>query len=85
MDRITRKDLDARIASLNRRMEASGSMYRYAVEERYGYTGLDRTYVNGAVVSTVRCGTKREIGEFLHAMMVALDDASYQAKEWDVA
>jgi hypothetical protein len=25
--------------------------------------------------STVMCGTKREVAEFLHAMMVALDDS----------
>jgi hypothetical protein len=27
--------------------------------------------------STVTVGTKREVGDFLHAMMVALDDASF--------
>ncbi len=78
-ERIARKDLDVRIESLNRRMESRGSVYRYTVEGRMGYFGLDReTRINGKMgrVDTVRTGTKREIGELLHVMMVALDDAA---------
>ncbi len=79
MERVTSATLDARVESLNRRMESRGSIYRYAVEGRNGYTGLDReTQLNGKLgrVDTVRVGSKREIAELLHAMMVALDDAS---------
>jgi hypothetical protein len=76
-ERITRKDVDARLESLNRRMADRGSIYRYAVEGRNGYVAIDRVSPAGNVTySTVRCGTKRETAEFLHAMMVALDDAA---------
>jgi len=93
-ERITRANLDERCANLNHRMESRGSLYRYVVESRNGYIGLDRvtrdpnTTLNlpnsvpgrgyGWITqSTVTVGTKREVGEFLHAMMVALDDAAY--------
>lgn len=76
MDRITKADLLERVENVNRRMAHRGSRVRYQVEGRYDYTALDRADADGNVQSTVRCGTKREIGEFLHAMMVALDDAA---------
>lgn len=78
-ERVTRATVDARCANVNRRMEARGSIYRYAVEGRYGYIGLDReTIIDGKMgrVDTVRTGTKREISEYLHAMMTALDDSA---------
>jgi hypothetical protein len=92
MERITRENLEQRVSNLNRRMEKRGAKYRYQVQGRNGYTGLDRFYrdpdaainlpdsVPGrgygwAMHSTVTCGTKREVGDFLHAMMVALDDS----------
>jgi hypothetical protein len=31
------------------------------------------------MLSTVTLGTKREVADFLHAMMVALDDSVYRA------
>ena len=31
-------------------------------------------------LSTVMCGTKREVGDFLHAAMVALDDVEFQGE-----
>lgn len=78
-DRVTKADLAERVDNLNRRMEHLGSIYRYSVESRYDYTAIDRHRASdGAMVSTVRAGlTKGEAGELLHAMMVALDDASY--------
>lgn len=96
MERITRKNLDERVENLNRRMESAGSKFRYQVEGRRGYTGLDRFYRDPAATislpnsvpgrgygwvlqDTVRVGTKGEIAEFLHAMMVALDDARVEA------
>lgn len=75
-DRITKENLRDRVVNVNRRMGSRGSAYRYLVEYRNGYTAIDRVRPNGAVVNTVRAGmTKSEAGEFLHAMMVALDDA----------
>ncbi len=78
-ERITRANLEESIANLNRRMESRGSIYRYSVEGRNGYTGLDReTRIGDTLgrVDTVRAGTKRDIYELLHAMQVVLDDAS---------
>lgn len=79
-DRITKANLETRCENLNRRMESRGSLYRYEVEYRYDYCALDR-YIGTACQSTVRCGTKREVADFLHAMMVALDDAAYKRDE----
>jgi hypothetical protein len=78
MERVTQKTLDQRIENLNRRMEQRGSRYRYSTEGRYGYTGLDRDSIDGKRVDTVRIGTKREVAELLHAMMVVLDDAEHR-------
>jgi hypothetical protein len=95
MERITRQNVDERCANLNRRMESRGSVYRYVVEARNGYIGLDRVRRdNNATLnlpdsvpgrgygwiteSTVMCGTKREVADFLHAGMVVLDDAAYR-------
>ncbi len=81
-DRITRETLPRAIDGLNRRMESAGSIYRYSVEGRNGYTGLDRETRMGDTmgrVDTVRVGTKREIYELVHAMQVVLDDASVTA------
>jgi hypothetical protein len=86
-ERITRANVDARCANVNRRMASRGSVYRYAVEGRNGGIGLDRCYADSpdnavpgsTIVSTVTFGTKREIADFLHAMMVALDDAAVSA------
>ncbi len=79
-DRVTRANLDERVANLNRRMKDRGSDARYAIQGRNGYFGLDRYRAsNGAMIDVVRTGTKGELGEFLHAMMVALDDARLTA------
>lgn len=77
-ERITRANLEERVRNLNRRMRERRSKYHYVVEGRGGYTALDRCFMeNGREVTqdVVRTGTKSEIGEFLYAMMVALDDA----------
>lgn len=77
-DRITKEHLQARAANLNGRMESRGSGFRYEVSGRNGYTAIDRTYPDGTNVSFVAAGTKTEIGQYLHLMMVALDDAAYR-------
>lgn len=86
MERITRANVEERCANVNRRMESRGSIVRYEVEGRNGYTALDRCHVEYdatrvpdrrlITMSTVTVGTKREVADFLHAMMVALDDAA---------
>ena len=90
-ERITKENVETRCENLNRRMESRGSVYRYQVQGRNGYTALDRFTRDPAATinlphsvpgrgygwlmqSTVTCGTKREVADFLHAMMVALDD-----------
>jgi hypothetical protein len=80
-ERITRANVDERCANVNRRMEQRGSIVRYAAQGRNGYIGLDRYHAGETwnMQSTVTCGTKREVAEFLHAMMVALDDSTHTA------
>ena len=75
-ERTTLATVLDRLENLNRRMECRGSRYRYSVEGRYGYLGLDRETVDGGRVDTVRTGSKREIAELLWVMTVALDDAA---------
>jgi len=41
-DRITRENVEERVKNVNRRMESRGSIYRYQVQGRNGYMGLDR-------------------------------------------
>jgi hypothetical protein len=96
-ERITRANLDERVANLNRRMEHHGSTIRYQIQGRNGYIGLDRfTRSEDSVtswpdsvpgrgigwdcLSTVTNGTKREVADFLHAMMVVLDDVELYRK-----
>jgi hypothetical protein len=70
---MTKENLEARLENVNRRMESRGSIIRYKLQGRNGYTGLD-AYPGCRLVTA---GTKREVGTFLHAMIVALDDADY--------
>lgn len=65
-------DLDARCQNVNRRIEASGRMVW--TQSRNDYIGLDEAYIEtGAIIRTITVGTKREVAEFLHAMMVGID------------
>ena len=78
-ERITRENVETRVENVNRRMESRGALVRYEAEARNGYIGLDRYDTEGHCLSNVTCGTKREVADFLHAMMVALDDAQLYA------
>lgn len=69
MYRITRSDLDDRCANLNRRLNGR----QVAVQGRNGYFGLDEFDSSGSMLRTLTIGSKREVGEFLHAMMVGID------------
>ena len=71
-DRITQKDLDARVGNVNRRLASTGLSVN--AQGRNGYIGLDE-YRDGHVQRTITAGTKREVAEFLHAMMVGIDMA----------
>jgi hypothetical protein len=80
-ERITKADLYARVRNVNRRLNPDVSPMQHSryvnVEERNGSTALDewkRTEAEGHVcVRTITVGTKREVAEFLHAMMVGID------------
>lgn len=77
---ITLDNLKARCENVNRRLEGTGRFVM--VQGRNGYIGLDeyaerldvgdRTYPH-QMVRNITCGTKREVGDFLHAMMVGID------------
>ncbi len=77
-DRMTKANVETRARSLNDRMEKRGSIIRYQPEYRNGWCCLDAYYVSGGCQRNVTCGTKAEVGTFLHAMMVALDDALFR-------
>lgn len=71
-DRITNADLATRCANLSRRISSSGRVVTY--QGRNGYTALDEyDAATGACLRTITVGTKREVAEFLHAMMVGID------------
>lgn len=79
-ERITLANLEQRCENVNRRLEGTGRTVQ--VQGRNGGVGLDE-YQAGLVtahrvyapqcVRTLTFGTKREVGEFLHAMMVGID------------
>lgn len=82
-DRLTDANVRERCANLNRRMERRGANVRYEVSRRYDYMALDRMIGPNFLdqQDVVRTGTRGEIAEFLHAMMVALDDEDlYRAR-----
>jgi hypothetical protein len=69
--RLTRADLETRCANVNRRIESTG---RYvSVQGRNGYIGLDEYEGEGTMLRSIFCGTTREVGEYLTAMMVGID------------
>jgi len=70
MDTVTRTVLEHRCTNLNRRLERSGRHVEVGL--RNGQVGLDE-YKGTACIRTITVGTKREIADFLHAMMVGID------------
>ena len=73
---ITRSEVDERCANLNRRL-TNGR--RVMAQGRNGYVGLDEYDEAGSLVRTITAGTKREVGDFLHAMMVGIDLARVES------
>lgn len=78
-DRITVRDLETRAANVNRRIESSGR--HVEVQGRNGGYSIDE-YRGGDCIRLIRAGTKREMAEFLHAMMVGIDLA--RSEDWRV-
>lgn len=89
-DRITLADIEARVGNVNRRLTNGRKVFSQGRNGYIGldeyYDNHDATdcqrihgdsYCNsGVMVRTITCGTKREIGEFLNAMMVGIDLAA---------
>lgn len=69
-ERMTNAQIYERSANLNRRLKTSGRHVQ--AEQRNGYWALDE-YKGTACVRTITAGTKREVADFLHAMMVGID------------
>ena len=74
--RITQSDLNERCANLNRRLTNGRQVI---AQGRNGYVGLDEYNETGSLVRTITAGTKREVGEFLFAMMVGIDLSRLEA------
>ncbi len=79
METITRSTLDARVENLNRRIESTGR--HVEVQGRNGGYSLDE-YRGDACIRLIRAGTKREMAEFLHAMMVGIDLS--RSEDWRI-
>lgn len=76
MERITKDALYERAVNVNRRLLGNGR--GVVVELRNGYVALDEYSVNSeghfdACLRTITAGSKREIADFLHAMMIGID------------
>ena len=93
-ERITRANLDERVANVNRRLEHTNR--KLIVQGRNGYWGLDEYRMEHdsefpphfniprfVMLRTITTGTKREVGEFLHAMMVGIDLANSEPREFE--
>jgi len=80
MDRITKDVLNERVRNVNRRLNPGKTPVefdRYVLTQgRNGATALDEYRREGTkmvCLRTITVGTKREVAEFLHAMMVGID------------
>ena len=74
---ITKETLNQRMQNVNRRLRPEGASFtalghHVYVEYRNGHAALDE-YRDGACLRTLTVGTKREVADFLHAMMVGMD------------
>ena len=79
-ERITLANLEQRCANVNRRLE--GTNWYVVVQGRNGYIGLDEyahrlethdIVMTDQMIRNLMVGTKREVGDYLHAMMVGID------------
>jgi len=76
MERITKEQINERAHNVNQRLNRrlAGMSYdrHVQVEFRNGAVALDE-YRGTSCLRTLTVGTKREIADFLHAMMVGID------------
>jgi hypothetical protein len=70
MERIVSATLDNRTKNVNRRLCLSNRRVEW--QSRSGSIALDE-YADDVCVRTITVGTKREVADFLHAMMVGID------------
>lgn len=69
MERVSVDNIALRCENLNRRLSNGRSIH---VQGRNGYVGLDE-YNAEVLVRTITVGSKKEVADFLHAMMVGID------------
>jgi len=69
-ERITNATLEARAHNLNARIVTTGRHVQ--VGYRNGYAALDE-YRGADCIRTITVGTRRELADFLHAMMTGID------------
>lgn len=69
-ERITKAQLNERCVNLNRRLRETGRHVQ--LQGRNGHIALDE-YEGTTAIRTIIVGTKREIYDFVHAMMVGID------------
>jgi hypothetical protein len=70
MERITKADVELRVDNVNRRIESSGR--HLELQLRSGYWALDE-YEAETCLRTITVGRRRQVAEFIHAMMVGID------------
>lgn len=78
-ERVTKEQLNERVRNVNRRLNPERTPMEFGTNGRYvlvngrnGYTALDE-YEGPTMLRTITAGSKREVSEFLHAMMVGID------------
>ncbi len=70
MERITNQNLAERRHAVNRALVLAGTTGGVFTQGRNGYTGLDYfDTTTGSVLRTLTCGTKREVYEYMGAML----------------
>ncbi len=69
MERITNQNLAERRHAVNRALVLSGATDFIFTQGRNGYTGLDLADKDGSCLRTLTVGTKREVYEYMGAML----------------
>ncbi len=69
MERVTNENLSNRVTAANRQLQVAGVGGQFVAQGRNGYTGLDYCDSIGTVIRTLTCGTKREVYDYLGAVI----------------